>query len=576
MDSKSEHLTLMKNRENLYRFLGRIYQREVDHAFLDQMKAMIFPVDCCESELREGYQYLKEYLENSHSNTITDLAVDYAKIFLAAGISQGSAAFPYESVYTSQKKIVMQDAWDQVRGIYAANGIVKRNIPSDILEDHIALELEFMAFLCSEAQKDIENMGWLRKQSDFLDQHLLNWVSAFCKDIDQYSATMFYKGIAKITNSFLKLDRTNLEDIMDAYDSKTDDSLSCYVNSERMDEILHELKKEYRVYAPKRFTNRGTKNNTDLIRYAEISSVNEIVYDVPSDFSPKEVYYPITQTTIYFKDDACIESTVNDEKGIIIFARPCDINSMKRLDNIFLENGGNADIYYKRLRDKVKIFMLECREGWEHCFCVSMGSNWTDNYSLAVRFEEDGLLVNVKDNEFGKYFVGELPSNFTPEFVQSNSKSVTLPKIKNREQLKTACNLEFWQSYNELCISCGGCNTVCGTCSCFDTVDIIYNETSSDGERRRVWSSCMLDTYTMTAGGGRFRKTPGENMRFKTLHKVYDYNARFGGEEHMCVGCGRCDKRCPKDISFFDTINRFSEEMEKTINDDNTVREVKK
>ena len=33
-------------------------------------------------------------------------------------------------------------------------------------------------------------------------------------------------------------------------------------------------------------------------------------------------------------------------------------------------------------------------------------------------------------------------------------------------------------------------------------------------------------------------------MRFKTMHKVYDYNARFGGNEHMCVGCGRCAVSC--------------------------------
>lgn len=59
------------------------------------------------------------------------------------------------------------------------------------------------------------------------------------------------------------------------------------------------------------------------------------------------------------------------------------------------------------------------------------------------------------------------------------------------------------------------------------------------------------------AGGHAVRKTPGERMRFKTLHKVYDYKARFG-EEHMCVGCGRCDSRCPEKISFADTINRLS------------------
>ena len=53
--------------------------------------------------------------------------------------------------------------------------------------------------------------------------------------------------------------------------------------------------------------------------------------------------------------------------------------------------------------------------------------------------------------------------------------------------------------FDDSCISCGGCNTVCPTCSCFDTTDVIYNETSREGERRRVWPSCMLDTFTMSS-----------------------------------------------------------------------------
>ena len=116
---------------------------------------------------------------------------------------------------------------------------------------------------------------------------------------------------------------------------------------------------------------------------------------------------------------------------------------------------------------------------------------------------------------------------------------------------------------NDKCISCGGCNTVCPTCSCFDTVDYLNQENSRKGERRRIWSSCMLPDFSRTAGGNIARKKPEQMMRFKTMHKVYDYNARFGGNEHMCVGCGRCDQRCPEDISFSDTINRLSSEVDR-------------
>ena len=52
-------------------------------------------------------------------------------------------------------------------------------------------------------------------------------------------------------------------------------------------------------------------------------------------------------------------------------------------------------------------------------------------------------------------------------------------------------------------------------------------------------------------------------MRFKSLHKMYDYGKRFNEGENMCVGCGRCVGRCSQDISFIETINTFHDELEK-------------
>ena len=121
--------------------------------------------------------------------------------------------------------------------------------------------------------------------------------------------------------------------------------------------------------------------------------------------------------------------------------------------------------------------------------------------------------------------------------------------------------LDMWREFDDNCIGCGGCNTVCITCSCFDTTDIIYNETSRDGERRRVWSSCMLNDYSTVAGGHNVRAKAGDRMRFKAMHKLYDYNARFG-KGNMCVGCGRCDMRCPKDIHFSETIDKLAAAVE--------------
>jgi len=350
--------------------------------------------------------------------------------------------------------------------------------------------------------------------------------------------------------------------------------MSYCVSIKRMNEILKELQKEYKVYAPMRFEKRGRYSDTDLIRYAEINSIEDVVYDEKSDFSPKEVIYPITQALFYFTEYEYMESKVDDKK-ILIFARPCDINGFRRLDTIFLKNGGTEDIYYKRLREKVKFILMECKEGgWDSCFCVSMGSNKTDDYSLAVRFGDDKILVEIKDDEFTNLFADEREVEFTPEFVTSNPTKVNIPEIDSHELLEKIYDLDMWKSYNSRCISCGACTAVCITCSCFNTLDVIYTENGKVGERRRVQASCMHEDFTTMAGGLSFRKTAGERMRFRTLHKIYDYKLRFK-DEYMCVGCGRCDERCPELISFPATINRLYDEVEKLKKAETTNKDIR-
>lgn len=72
-------------------------------------------------------------------------------------------------------------------------------------------------------------------------------------------------------------------------------------------------------------------------------------------------------------------------------------------------------------------------------------------------------------------------------------------------------------------------------------------------------ASCHVDGYTNMAGGHSFRLDKGQRMRFKVLHKVYDYKKKWG--YHMCVGCGRCDDICPEYISFSNCVNKLKDGM---------------
>ena len=332
------------------------------------------------------------------------------------------------------------------------------------------------------------------------------------------------------------------------------------VSFEEANKIFAALQDEYEIWAPKRFVGRGRYSDTDMIKYDRINTVEEIEYMDKSDFPAKEVLSPITESLFYFTEDEFIESKATSKK-LLIFMRPCDIHAQHHQEKIYLTNGGFEDMYYKRMNEKVKIVMMECTTGWDTCFCVSMGTNKSEDYSMAVRFGDGELSLDVKDEAFAPYFEGKNETGFKPEYIEKNQMTVEVPEIPNKEVLTKLKSHPMWNEYNKRCVSCGACTVACSTCTCFTTTDIIYNENSNVGERKRTTASCQVEGFDQMAGGMAFRHTAGDRMRYKVLHKFHDYKARFK-DYHMGVGCGRCIDRCPEFISIVATVNKMAKAID--------------
>lgn len=334
--------------------------------------------------------------------------------------------------------------------------------------------------------------------------------------------------------------------------------MSCVLNVQESDRILGRLAAEYDVYAPRRFPQQGRYSDTDVIRYGLVSSAGEIVWDQKSDYPAKEVLNPIQQAIFYFTEDEYRASKVKD-KPVLIFARPCDINAQKVQAKIMAENGGFEDMYYARMRERVKFILMDCCGGDDTCFCVSMGSNTVDegDYAAAVKFSADGMEVKVTDPALEKFFEGCSGCAFEPSFVEENELKVEIPDLSDKAVRLALKKHPMWQEYNARCVSCGACTVACSTCTCFTTRDIIYGDNPEVGERRRVTASCQIAGFDQMAGQREMRPTAGDRMRYKVLHKFHDYKARFG-DRHMCVGCGRCTHRCPELISISATVNKMN------------------
>jgi anaerobic sulfite reductase subunit A len=202
-------------REELYRFLGRIYLMEVDEELLGVLKKLRFPEfeprDGEDAELLEGFDMMKRWIGATSEEDLDGLAADYAGTFLAAGDATGRAAFPYETFYTGGDGMVER----KLEAAYLARGLEPDPEKYRVPFDHLGLMLEYAGRLCGEACRtcDILRRGLLTEQREFVETHLAGWTESFTADVLRCAETDFYRGIAKITDAFIKKETAFLREM---------------------------------------------------------------------------------------------------------------------------------------------------------------------------------------------------------------------------------------------------------------------------------------------------------------------------------------------------------------------------
>jgi TorA maturation chaperone TorD len=200
--SNNELLDALENRKLTYSFLSAVYLKEVTSDFLCRLKESPQGMDGILGK------FITQLKDTDIEKLRIDLAAEYARLFLNMC---KIPVYPFESVYTSAEGLLMQDARDEVVREYRKERLDKLagfNEP----EDHIAIEFEFMSYLCQRAIDAFKaNDGktasdYLQKQKNFFVLHLSRWIPQFCADLQKRARTDFYKGIAELTDNFIKFE----------------------------------------------------------------------------------------------------------------------------------------------------------------------------------------------------------------------------------------------------------------------------------------------------------------------------------------------------------------------------------
>lgn len=212
-------LDLNERRENMYALLSRLYRVEVDAEFYNGLCGAAFPTGTGNDDVDAGYRLIATYCASQHDDALLDLARDYARTFIGHGNNAYAAAYPFESVYTSEKRLLMQEARDEILQIYRQGGLqVDPSWPDP--EDHIALELEYMQVMAHrtrealQAHDDGQALQLLDDQRRFLLRHLVSWTPMLVNDMKRLAHTDLYQGLALLTKGLLAEDRAFLDSVV--------------------------------------------------------------------------------------------------------------------------------------------------------------------------------------------------------------------------------------------------------------------------------------------------------------------------------------------------------------------------
>jgi TorA maturation chaperone TorD len=205
-------LETIKKRREIYAFISRLFLEAppeeladdmVNGSFFTQFKSFVL-----NDEMKEGIKTAKQWVKNhsSVSQVQECLKDEFESLFVDP--TQAVVTL-YETKYVKGKT---GEVLLRVKEAYLKAGLEKSEKCVET-EDHIALELDFMKYLCDKEIENFENEDFLKffnLQREFLKE-LLKWIPFVCKEIFVSEKASFYKGISKVATGFLNYERSLLE-----------------------------------------------------------------------------------------------------------------------------------------------------------------------------------------------------------------------------------------------------------------------------------------------------------------------------------------------------------------------------
>ncbi len=191
----------VEQRSDLYRLLGAmVLSSPTDEllATLSKARAFLAFGECAEGRLRDSLVQMDSELAHG-VECFGEIRRDYIALFIGP---KKKLAPPWESVYRSPDRIVMQEQSAEVLRAYAEQRIGFDGMGQSPA-DHAGFELEFVSILLARSRRSKKAREAL---SVFLADHVLAWIPAWAADVRKHAKTVFMCALGDALTSLCDLE----------------------------------------------------------------------------------------------------------------------------------------------------------------------------------------------------------------------------------------------------------------------------------------------------------------------------------------------------------------------------------
>lgn len=212
--------TLLAGRAYVFSALHRLLGSEPTKELLDAVggSESMEAVRLFESADSDAPEKLRNVLLSCHEAELDRVKNEYTRLFLGP---DKLIAPPWESCYTAKERALFQESTLHVRSWYQQYSYVPAGYPSHP-DDHISLMMHFLALTTQRAKACLErdllcgSRSLLEGQKLFEKNHILNWMDAYCADMEKSETKLLYPKLVRAMADFIAYDQQVISEMLEA------------------------------------------------------------------------------------------------------------------------------------------------------------------------------------------------------------------------------------------------------------------------------------------------------------------------------------------------------------------------